>query len=822
MKSVEILSQIALTFINADDFDKQMNGALNSIGNHLNVSRVYIFMDNEDGTATRNRYEWCSEGIIPYIYELQDITYATVPSWKEMLLEKGQINSENIYELPKDIVSILEPQKILSIIVYPLFINQEIKGFVGLDECRHNRKWNKIELGILQTISGMISSAYERKIVQDQIASSRNNFRAFFESVDDFFVICNTEGEILHANQTVTQKLGYSLAELKGMDLIELHPEGKTAKCFNKNPLIINGNFQYCPLEMEDRFGRKLPVESRIWSGQWDNQDCIFYAAKDLSKEQEALRKFTKIFTNNPAPMAISRNEKFTEVNFSFLNKFGYSKEEVIGENIIELGIIDDYDKYYEAVNQLRKAGQLKDIELNVKCKDGKMLSGLFSSEIIEHQGQESVLMVMVDITAIKQTEEALRESEKRFPLALNGAEAGLWDWDVVNGQVYYSPLWKEMLGYKDHEVANSIAGWKDLWHPDDGPKIEEAMHDYLQGKTKKYQIVHRMRHKNGEWRWILTRGGILKDSTGTPYRWVGTNTDITKEKEKSEELERFFSINLDLLCIANTEGNFIKINKSWTDILGYSLEELEKKKFLEFIHPDDLNPTLEVMTKLENQESVLSFVNRYRCKDGLYRYIEWRSQPYGNLIYAAARDITEHIESEKKIREISIRDPLTDVYNRRYIYERLEGITAETFRENKVFSISILDIDRFKLINDQYGHQAGDFVLKEFSRIINNSLRSYDLLGRFGGEEFIIVSMNAAKEEALVMIERVLETIRNEIFIYNDKEIRLTFSAGIADNLECDPDTLLIEKIIEKADNRLYEAKHTGRNKIIILNGTR
>ena len=127
---------------------------------------------------------------------------------------------------------------------------------------------------------------------------------------------------------------------------------------------------------------------------------------------------------------------------------------------------------------------------------------------------------------------------------------------------------------------------------------------------------------------------------------------DITESKAQTEELESFFTINLDLLCIADTEGNFIKTNKAWEDILGYSCAELNSKKFLEFVHPDDIQATLEVMKTLDSGNKVLQFVNRYRCKDGSYRYIEWRSHPKGHLIYAAARDITERIFIEKEVEE--------------------------------------------------------------------------------------------------------------------------------------------------------------------------
>ena len=119
-----------------------------------------------------------------------------------------------------------------------------------------------------------------------------------------------------------------------------------------------------------------------------------------------------------------------------------------------------------------------------------------------------------------------------------------------------------------------------------------------------------------------------------------------------SEILERFFTVNLDLLCIADVHGNFIKVNEAWKGILGYSVEELENRKFLDFVHPDDLEATLDAMSELSRQKQVLNFTNRYLCKDGSYRYIEWRSHPYGEYIFAAARDVTERIISHNEIQE--------------------------------------------------------------------------------------------------------------------------------------------------------------------------
>jgi len=124
--------------------------------------------------------------------------------------------------------------------------------------------------------------------------------------------------------------------------------------------------------------------------------------------------------------------------------------------------------------------------------------------------------------------------------------------------------------------------------------------------------------------------------------------------REKSEELDVYFTNALDLLCIADTDGRFRRLNREWESTLGFKLSELEGKSFLDYVHPEDLQSTLQALSCLGSQEEVLDFVNRYRCKDGSYRWIEWRSLPVGNMVYAAARDITGRREAEESIRRLN------------------------------------------------------------------------------------------------------------------------------------------------------------------------
>ena len=144
-----------------------------------------------------------------------------------------------------------------------------------------------------------------------------------------------------------------------------------------------------------------------------------------------------------------------------------------------------------------------------------------------------------MDITEQKRTKEKLKESELRFSVAIDGTQAGIWDWDMIKNEVVFSSQWKRMLGYEDDEIEDKFEGWKNLWHPDDTPTIEKAIDDHLNGKTEKYEVIHRCRHKDGSWRWIMTRGKILKDKAGKSYRWVGTNIDITKQKKNEQALKQ-------------------------------------------------------------------------------------------------------------------------------------------------------------------------------------------------------------------------------------------------------------------------------------------
>lgn len=817
MKDIKLLSEIGLILTGKDDSDKKISMSIEKIGKHFNVSRVYIFLDEDDSSGSSS-YEWCNENISSKIGFLKEFKYEAFPGLREIFLRREYLYVNITEENDKNIYQILKNQSIHSLIIFPLFFQDSLRGFIGCDDCLKEHVWSVKSIEFFKTLASLVSNILEVKNYQETLRNSELNTRTFFNTVEDLFFIGDMEGNILHVNTAVIKKLRYTLEQLKRKKIWDIHPKDRKEEIKELMKSVFLGDRTSRLLPLITSENNIIYVETRIWAAQWNGKESIFVISKDVTKENILLNKLKTVFENNPASMSIRDFPTgiFTDANEVFLNKYGYKKTDILGKTLEEIGIFIDEATNKEIEQELLKNGKVSLREVRITTSSGRIIQNLFTGAILDDLNKKSLLTVTIDVTGQKQAEDNLKEAEKRFSLALEGAEMGLWDWDMINNKVYFSKLWKSMLGYDENEIENSFEGWKKLWHEDDVQKIEKAIKDYLNGKTEKYEIIHRLKTKNNSWKWILTRGSLLRQKDGTPYRWVGTNVDITNEKERSDELERFFSVNLDLLCIADTDGNFLKVNSEWINVLGYSREYLEKSKFLDFVHPDDIPNTLEAMSKLSQQHEVVDFVNRYRAKNDEYRYIEWRSHPYGKIIYAAARDITDKIETEKKYREIAIRDPLTEVYNRRHLFERLSSMISEHTRTKKDFSVAILDIDFFKKINDTFGHQAGDYILKEFTKTITHNLRPYDVLGRYGGEEFMIILDWVSKETALIIVERILTDVRQKKYVYGDATICFTFSAGISDCKDAEED-FTVEKLVEKADSRLYSAKHSGRNTIII-----
>lgn len=254
------------------------------------------------------------------------------------------------------------------------------------------------------------------------------------------------------------------------------------------------------------------------------------------------------------------------------------------------------------------------------------------------------VLLLQDPAEAIPQSESFLRHREL-YELATWHGRISVWEVDYRTNHLEFSPVLGRMLGLADDSIPRTIEGWSKRFHPDDWRLLQSETERMIRREIAELNVECRLIHADGSVVWNLIRGKAFFDPDGRPTKALGTNIDITERKKAEAERDLFFEMSLDLLCIADTSGYFRRVNRAFTKALGYTSEEMTTRPFLDFIHPDDVKPTLKAVAALQAGSDVILFENRYRCKDGSYRWLSWQTPAThagSSLLYGIARDVTE------------------------------------------------------------------------------------------------------------------------------------------------------------------------------------
>ncbi len=367
----------------------------------------------------------------------------------------------------------------------------------------------------------------------------------------------------------------------------------------------------------------------------------------------------------------------------------------------------------------------------------------------------------------LEKTLEALRTSEERYALAVQGSNDGIWDRDFSTGEVYYSPRWKSMLGYEDDEIPNDAEEWKKRIHPDDYRRVMDAFVAYMEGRIPSYEVEYRLRHKDGSYRYILARGICLRDSNGVPYRSSGSHTDITDKKRAEDALmqsERHFRQLVEHSPVAmavscDIEEKIILLNRKFTELFGYTQKDIpDVGHWWSLAYPDKKYRRV-VKTAWESKvEQAIKNIRTFEpmeamvtCKDGTIRHIEFNFSFIGERNLITFIDHTEIKSAQEVIRKseekyrglfekskdtIFISDP-----ERRIIDMNQAGIALFGYTKEELFS---LDLEKL------YCNRKDREVL--WQKLYRSGFVSdfeVEMKKKAGEKIFILLSMSVIKDDA-------------------------------------------------------------------------
>jgi len=416
----------------------------------------------------------------------------------------------------------------------------------------------------------------------------------------------------------------------------------------------------------------------------------------------------------------------------------------------------------------------------------------------------------------------ALAISEERYALAVEGANDGIWDYDVVNQRVFYSQRVRDMLGYDESVLGADPEDLQRVIVADDYPAARAAVHrHWLERRASVLRYRMRMRTADGRVLWILARSKTIYAADGTPLRMAGSYTDITEQVENELQLRlaaSVFESNQQAILIVNSERNIVSVNQAFCDLSGYTRDELVGHPVAEL-----RSPTIDPAVYAQVCQAVLTqghwrgeTVARTReggdhpVEASIVRVLDPRNNREF-YIYSGS-DISERKYAAARIQHLAYVDGLTGLPNRSYASAHFEQLLIAARTSGTPLAVVFFDLDGLKEVNDALGHSAGDKVIVEHARRLRAWLPDEDVVCRFGGDEFVAF-LPGRDGPAAETVARELIGRLGERFALDGRDVTMTASAGVS---AFPADAGDAETLIRAADTALYKAKAFGKNTVV------
>ena len=446
----------------------------------------------------------------------------------------------------------------------------------------------------------------------------------------------------------------------------------------------------------------------------------------------------------------------------------------------------------------------------------------------------QGLQIILVNITRRRRAESSLRVSEERWKLALEAAGNGVWDWNLTTSEVVFSVPFGALFGYTQGEYGHRIEDWSTRIHPDDRSRVLTDIQAHLSGKTSVYANEHRGRCKDGSWKWVMSRGAVItRTDEGRALRMLGTHVDISNRKQAEEALResnRFQQGVFDSLAaqiaVLDHQGVILMANSAWH---GYARDSCRCDDHFDTVVGTRYLDVLACITDQDNHTMAAASAGLARVLAGDIVQFQldhpfhtpsdkrWYSMKV-TCVHDAARpivvsheDVTNLKTAELASMTLANVDTLTGALSRRHILGLAEQELARSNRYGLPLMVLMLDLDYFKLINDRYGHAAGDVVLQDFVKTVTGVLRESDLIGRLGGEEFVVLLPHTTLDGGRALAQRIIDSARDSTVEVCGQRIPYTVSVGAG----CLADETNFSALLAQADAALYRAKESGRDRL-------
>ncbi|WP_404408937.1 PAS domain-containing protein [Pseudidiomarina marina] len=430
------------------------------------------------------------------------------------------------------------------------------------------------------------------------------------------------------------------------------------------------------------------------------------------------------------------------------------------------------------------------------------------------------------DITAEKQAEFQARATERKLQRIIDSSPTTIFVWNLDSDELHLYGERVELLHDADDIISNASYWWQNSIHPTDRETMLPKLQEWIRSCSEEpLSRRYRIRGTNGQYYWLKERMRAIIDN-GRITQAIGSIINVTDEHKLELELEQK-QITLERAQEIGQLGYWTSrigfddlfwSNKIY-DILGLEPNSVKPsvEAFRNFVHPDD-RELFDSNLAAAEATGDYNIEHRIVRADGQLRWVHERASfckiNNEDYIVGTMRDITQSKEYQAQLEELSETDELTRLYNRRYFMSQAKLAYYHLERFDHPSTLVLIDIDHFKKVNDEYGHDVGDLVLQSIANYLKQSLRPSDVVARLGGEEFVLLLHQTELHPSLPRLETLLKGISELEIKTKELLISVTATFGVTEIKRDDTD---VSVALIRADQALYEGKRKGRNQVIV-----